>query len=310
MDSDSNNIRFQNIYQMLIQMGKGNFTQRVERSGEDDNLETLIVLVNMLAEELNSLISHKGFVNPHHSSKYLVQTSFILDSNFIIKSFNSDVFNILGYSPEDLINKQFSTILSKESVVVWNGIKEDLQKDLTHRSAQQLTYITKNNLQRPSFCNISRLFHNNDILVSSVSNIIEDTALPTKLISSTETIKPTGLYRLSDVQLIQKVYDYILNNLDKPLPTIKELSRIFGTNEYKLKFGFKYLFKTSIYRFYNNKRLQRAHLLIQQSTIPLKEIATMCGFSTYPNFSKAFKKLFGYSPNNVSRKYTSLTKSS
>lgn len=306
MDSDLNQTRFQHIYQMLLQMGNGNFTHRVERSNEDDNLEILIVLVNMLAEELSSLVSHKGYVNPHHSNKYLVQTSFILDSNFIIKSFNSEVFNNLGYIPEELINNQFSTILSKESVLKWNIIKEDLRQNLIQSSAQQLTYITKNQLQTPSFCNISRLFHNNDILVSSVYNIIEETSLPTNLISSTDRIKPKGLYRLSDIQLIQSVYDYILDNLDKPLPTIKELSRIFGTNEYKLKYGFKYLFRTSIHRFYNNKRLQRAHLLIQQTTIQLKEIAIMCGFSTYPNFSKAFKKFFGYSPNNVSRKYNAL----
>lgn len=146
MDSELNQVRFQNIYQMLIQMGKGNFTNRIKQSGEDDNLEILIVLVNMLAEELNSLISHKGYVNPHHSSKYLVQTSFILDSNFIIKSFNSDVSSNLGYTPEDLINKPFSAILSKESAFVWNGIKEDLQRDLIHSSAQQLTYITKKQL--------------------------------------------------------------------------------------------------------------------------------------------------------------------
>ncbi|UMB54207.1 helix-turn-helix domain-containing protein [Lutibacter sp. A64] len=307
MDSDLNQIRFEKIYQMLLLMGKGNFTHRIKQSGEDDNLEIITVLVNMLAEELNGLISHKGYVNPHHSSKYLVQNSFILDSNFIIKSFNSDVFNNLGYTPEDLINTQFSSILTKESLQVWNHIKEDLRRNFIQASAQQLTYITKKQLHKPSFCNISRLFHNNDILISSVCNIVEETSLPAKLISSTDTIKPAGLYRLSDVQLIQSVYDYILNNLDKPLPTIKELSRMFGTNEYKLKYGFKYLFKTSIYKFYNNKRLQRAHLLIQQTTIPLKEIASKCGFSTYPNFSKAFKKLFGYSPNNVSRKYTDFT---
>jgi len=303
MDSDLNQLRFEKIYQMLLQMGNGNFMHRIQRTGEDDNLEILTVLVNMLAEEMNGLISHKGYVNPHHTNKYLVQTSFILDSNFIIKNFNSVIFNNLGYTPEDLINKKFSAILSEESLSVWNGIKDELSSDLNHHFTSQLIYITQNKLLIPSFCIISRLLPGNDILVSSVNNVIEETALPAKLISSTDTIKPTGLHRLSDVQLIQKVYDYILNNLDKPLPTIKELSRIFGTNEYKLKYGFKYLFKTSIHQFYNNKRLQRAHLLIQQTSIQLKEIALMCGFNTYPNFSKAFKKLFGYSPIDIKRKF-------
>jgi len=302
MDSDLNQVRFQNIYQMLLHMGNGNFMHRIQRTDEDDNLEILTVLVNMFAEEMSGLISHKGYVNPHHTNKYLVQTTFILDSNLIIKKFNSDVFNNLGFTPEDLINKKFSAILSKESLSIWNEIKNEFSSDLNYHSTSQLTYITQNKLLVPSYCIISRLIPGDDILVSSVNNIIEETILPTNLISATNNTKPKGLYRISDIQLIQKVYDYILNNLDKPLPTITELSRIFGTNEYKLKYGFKYLFKTSIHQFYNTKRLKKAHLLIQQTSIQLKEIALMCGFNTYPNFSKAFKKLFGYSPIDIKRK--------
>lgn len=301
MDSELNQLRFLNIYQMLLQMGNGNFTHRIQRSGEDDNLEILTVMVNMLAEEMNALISHKGYVNPHHTNKYLVQTTFILNEYSVIKSFNSEVPVILGFTPEDLYNQKFSTILSDESLSSWNYVKEELLQNLNHHFTSQLTYITKKQLLIPSFCIVSRLLQNKDILVSSVTNVIEETVLPTKLVSATDNAKPEGFYRLADVQLIQKVYDYILDNLDKPLPTLKELSRIFGTNEYKLKYGFKYLFKTSIYQFYNTKRLKKAHLLIQQTTIQLKEIAVMSGFTTYPNFSKAFKKLFGYSPNDIKR---------
>ena len=87
MDSELNKLRFQNIYQMLLQMGNGNFMHRIQRSGEDDNLEILTVMVNMLAEEMNGLISHKGYVNPHHTNKYLVQTTFILNEYFVVKSF-------------------------------------------------------------------------------------------------------------------------------------------------------------------------------------------------------------------------------
>ncbi|MHB1146949.1 MAG: helix-turn-helix domain-containing protein [Lutibacter sp.] len=301
MDSDLNQLRFQNICQMLLQMGQGNFMHQIQRSGEDDNLEILTVLVNMLAEEMNGLISHKGYVNPHHTNKYLVQTTFILNEYFVIKSFNSDVPVILGFTPEDLYNQKFSTILSGESLSSWNYVTAELSRNLNPHLTSQLTYITKKQLLIPSFCIVSRLLQNKDILVSSVTNVIEETILPTILDANIDHARPEGLYRMSDVQLIQKVYDYILDNLDKPLPNLTALSQIFGTNEYKLKYGFKYLFKTSIYQFYNTKRLKKAHLLIQETTIQLKEIALMSGFSTYPNFSKAFKKQFGYSPNDIKR---------
>ena len=41
--------------------------------------------------------------------------------------------------------------------------------------------------------------------------------------------------------------------------------------------------------------------MIQQTKIPLKEIAIMNGFNTYLNFYKAFKKRFKYAPSEVDR---------
>lgn len=118
---------------------------------------------------------------------------------------------------------------------------------------------------------------------------------------NTEELERHSNSRKADALLIQKVYDYILAHLEEPLPSLKELSKHFGTNEYKLKDGFRHFFKTSIYKFYTVERLKRAYLMIQQSTIPLKNIATMNGFTDYPNFSKSFKKQFGISPNEVVR---------
>jgi AraC-like DNA-binding protein len=162
-----------------------------------------------------------------------------------------------------------------------------------------LVYITQDQLLVPCFCTISRLMHSNNILISSVTTVITE---PIKSAASPESailfIAPSSY---SDVQLIQQVYDYILNNLNAPLPSSKELSRVFGSNDYKLKSGFKHLFKTSIYQFYTSERMKRSHLLIQQTRIPLKSIAHMGGFSTYPNFSRAFKKYFGYTPKDIVR---------
>jgi transcriptional regulator GlxA family with amidase domain len=76
---------------------------------------------------------------------------------------------------------------------------------------------------------------------------------------------------------------------------------LFDTNVYKLKQGFREFFKTSIYNFYHEERLKRAHLMIQQTKIPLKEIALMNGFNTYLNFYKAFRKRYQYSPSEVER---------
>jgi transcriptional regulator GlxA family with amidase domain len=101
------------------------------------------------------------------------------------------------------------------------------------------------------------------------------------------------------VTIIQTVQDYILNHLEEPLPSTKELSEMFGTNEFTLKESFRNLLKTSVYQFYNEERLKKAHLLIAETELPLKQIAFLCGFANYTNFFKSFKKKFGFSPSEV-----------
>lgn len=107
----------------------------------------------------------------------------------------------------------------------------------------------------------------------------------------------TDTSKISDTVLIQKVLDYIQNHLEEPLPSTKEMSKMFGTNEFFLKDSFRKLLQTSIYQCYNDERLKKAHLLILETDFPLKEIAFICGFNDYTNFYKAFKKKYGITPS-------------
>jgi AraC-like DNA-binding protein len=302
MQQEINQQRIQSMYKMLLEMGSGNFTNRIERTEQDDELEALVVLVNMVAEEMKASVFHSGFINPHHTYTNLVQATIILDSDFIIRNYNATVPALLGFSPEMLYNSPFSNILSKESLPIWDSVTASILDDANYNSTLPLIYITQEQLLVSCFCTISRLIHSTDILISWVTTVIEETIVAKALVSPEDVNLLNGFNSYSDVQLIQHVYDYILNHLDSPLPSLKELSQIFGTNDNKLKYGFKLLFKTSIYQFYTNERLKRAHLLIQQTTIPLKRIATIMGFNTYPNFSRAFKKHFDYAPNEVERR--------
>lgn len=304
MQEEIDQQRIQKMYQMLLEMAGGNFTNRIQRSEKDDELEALVVLMNMVAEEMKESVFHSGFINPHYTYSNLVQTTFILDENFIIRSYNSTVPRVLGFTPDRLYGIPFANLLSKESEAVWNSVTAVLFQDITYNGTTPLVYITREQLLVPCLCTIARLMHSTDILISSVTTVITE---PLKtLVSSENTTLFVGPNSYSDVQLIQQLYDYILNNLNSPLPSSKELSRIFGSNDYKLKSGFKHLFKTSIYQFYTNERMKRAQLLIQQTRIPLKSIAITNGFTSYPNFSRAFKKHFGYTPKDIKKRLPEL----
>lgn len=299
MKQEHNRKRIESIYQMLFEMAAGNFNFRIEKTGNDDELEGLIILVNMVAEELRSHVFQNGFVSSYFTFQYLIQNTFILNRAFVVKSFSPDLVNSFGFDNEELFNAEFVKFLSDESVHVWNLISGPVLWDTQFHKTFQLTFKAKNGLLIPAFCTITRLLHSSKILISSITIVVNDNLNTNPvLLNADAKMKVPSRY---DAKLIQQLYDYILENLDSPLPTIKELSSKFATNEHKLKDGFRHFFKTSIYQFYNDERLKRAHLLIQQTNIPLKIIADMTGFNIYTNFSKAFKKRFGYAPNALQR---------
>jgi AraC-like DNA-binding protein len=88
----------------------------------------------------------------------------------------------------------------------------------------------------------------------------------------------------------------IINNLEKDLPGLHELARQMGTNEYKLKYGFKQMYGTTIFRFLTQERLRKAKTLIQYSTLTIKQVAQMTGFKSKTHFSRAFKDKYGLTP--------------
>ena len=301
MDQEINQQRIRKIYDMLFEMAAGNFSFRIGSSGIDDELESLIVLVNMVAEEMKSTILQQGFIHAHSSYDYLVQHTLVLNKDFVIKRFTADAAINLGHSEENLLGTAFGSLLDADSLLAWNLIKDVVLWDRHFHKTFPITFISETQLLIPTFCTISRLLHSSKILVSSVSIVMTDN-FSTNAIMLNSDLKESQTPNDHDAELIQQLYDYILENLERQLPTIKELSLIFKTNEFKLKSGFRHFFKTSIYQFYNDERLKRAHLLIQQTSMPLKNIALMSGFSTYANFAKAFKKRFTYSPNVVKRR--------
>jgi AraC-like DNA-binding protein len=297
MNQEHNQERIVAMHQMLFEMARGNFSSRIPLSAYDDELETLVVLINMVAEEMKESIFHAGYVNPHSTYRFISQTNIVLDSLFFIKSFNSAFLSVLGYESLDLINRSLEIFLTEDSFEKLNFVKEAFQDNFSVQTMIPLQFLTKEQLIYSADCSITQLFNRDEIVLSFVvsnpQNMID--------LKKDEGQEKQPNSRKSDALLIQKVYDYILAHLDEPLPSLKELSRHFGTNEYKLKDGFRHFFKTSIYKFYTSERLKRAHLMIQQTTLPLKNISVLNGFTDYPNFSKSFKKQFGISPNEVGR---------
>ncbi|MCG2611833.1 AraC family transcriptional regulator [Flavobacterium sp. SM15] len=283
---------------MLLEMASGNFDERIPRTTQDDELESVVILVNMLAEEMKESLFPKGYLNLHHLQNAPVSISFITESDFTIREMSFTCMRILGYATKEIQHLSFQDLLTEDCKANLVNLKKSI---LSNEDSSLLTLTYKSsagNEIATLFSSIERLQENNGFIIHSIVNHPE-IDLPFNEDYHSKRLPKT---RRTEAKLMQQVYDYILAHLEAPLPTLKELSRMFGTNEYKLKEGFRHFFNTSIYQFYNDERLKRCYLLIRETTIPLKQIAYMYGFNSYPSFSKAFKKQYGVAPSSCNRK--------
>jgi AraC-like DNA-binding protein len=89
--------------------------------------------------------------------------------------------------------------------------------------------------------------------------------------------------------------DYLLKKMDVP-PTLTELSKVAGINEFKLKKGFKEIFNQTAFQYLTDIRLDKAKDDLLTGKKPVKEIAFELGYSSVQHFSTAFKRKFGVSP--------------
>ncbi|MFV8271472.1 helix-turn-helix transcriptional regulator [Flavobacterium sp. GT2N3] len=295
MDTQQNQQRIKAIYQMLFEMATGNLSFRIIKTDQNDELDKLSEMLNNLARLMHDIILRLGYINPHYSYQNLVQTTFILNDKFTISNFNAHVPEALCCKSEELFHVDFGKFIAPKSFSIWNQKKMEASLDDNYHSTVQLIFITGNNKLLPSFCTISRLQYSDKIVISSITTILHE------LLPHASHSRKITADKQSEAVVMQSIYDYILNHLEEPLPSLKKLAAMFDSEEHKLKIGFRKYFNTSVYNFYHLERLKKSHLLIQNTQISLKEIAFTCGFSAYLNFYKAFKKHYGYAPSDLNR---------
>ena len=93
--------------------------------------------------------------------------------------------------------------------------------------------------------------------------------------------------------------DHIDGHLQNP-PTIAELSRIVGTNEFTLKRAFKETLGTTIFAYVSRRRMEHATFLLQQG-MSVFSTAQEVGYECARSFSTAFRKQMGCPPSVIRR---------
>jgi AraC-like DNA-binding protein len=305
-NKDSN--RWQKLFYMLIALAKGNFSYRIKRSRYDDEIEAMSELGNMLSQDLQEIFSFHGFVNPRRTYIYLTKMDFYLDKELRIVNFSKEVPELLQLAPENLEYKHFREILDSQSLQVWEEITPQFQGKLFKRFSLSLNFKTGKGLSIHSNCYVSALYPENVDLRFSVSTFLPvlldeastklDPAL-SFILEKEEYRSPKIFHQNSDLRQTHEVRDYILQNLGNDTMNMEHLTKKYFVTASKLKNDFKAVFGITPAQFLREERLKLAKELAQNTSLPLKNIAYTCGFSSYPHFSYAFKHAYKISPQQL-----------
>jgi AraC-like DNA-binding protein len=98
-----------------------------------------------------------------------------------------------------------------------------------------------------------------------------------------------------DREKIMNAREVLLKHIGEPI-TIKELSRKVAINECYLKKGFKEIFGTTIFDFYQQQRMEHAKYLLYEKSLSVTDVSALLGYSSISHFSTAFKKHTGLKP--------------
>jgi transcriptional regulator GlxA family with amidase domain len=93
-----------------------------------------------------------------------------------------------------------------------------------------------------------------------------------------------------------RVAQLMEENIEKPL-SLEKIAKSTGLSRRQIERLFKRDLNCVPKRYYLEMRLRRARELLLQTSMPIMDVTTACGFQSPPHFSKCYRALFGYPPS-------------
>lgn len=131
---------------------------------------------------------------------------------------------------------------------------------------------------------------NFDELHTAVRRIMRSICL---LIQNEKNAKQENLYR--------QILDYIARSYADPDLTLTRVADHFHLNEKYLSHFFKETGGTNFSAMVEKIRMEKIIQYMRETDLPISEICLRCGYSSSNSFYKAFKRIYGVSPNSYRR---------
>jgi AraC-like DNA-binding protein len=125
------------------------------------------------------------------------------------------------------------------------------------------------------------------ILASELSHLLE---------GRHESVRP----KPRDKAIAHQARDILFAEFKNP-PSVEELAKRAGTNQFKLKQLFHHFFNNTPYGLLLEIRMNKAYQLLKSTNCSVGSAAEFVGYNHASNFSAAFVKYFGFPPKQISR---------
>jgi AraC-like DNA-binding protein len=102
------------------------------------------------------------------------------------------------------------------------------------------------------------------------------------------------------VKRIKKAKTILIDAYTNP-PSLSQLARQVGLNEFKLKTGFKEVYGNTVFGFVLDYKLETARGMLDSQQHKINEIAFHMGYSNPSHFISAFKKKYGITPKQYTK---------
>jgi AraC-like DNA-binding protein len=109
----------------------------------------------------------------------------------------------------------------------------------------------------------------------------------------------------AEIEAVYTAEKIIVSDITRhyPIPVIARLVRL---NEFRLKHVFRYIYKTGIFEYLVQARMEEAKRLTMTTELSVGEIAAKTGYQRQSSFIGAFRRHFGYTPGSVRRQPVTL----
>lgn len=127
---------------------------------------------------------------------------------------------------------------------------------------------------------------------------LEAKALELLFLKITQWAEPSpgrDVMSLRDRQIMADARQMLLGRMADP-PKIGELARLAGTNEFKLKKGFRSVYGQTVYGCLRQARMERAKHLMKQDGFNVSQAAIEVGYVNVSHFIRSYRSCYGINP--------------